>query len=85
MINEKEMAELKRIAELLDTMNPEGNEGLVYMAFGNHVRDAVSILKGDSETVAALIATICQLFLEGKDDVEQKRLKAYFIARIMAF
>lgn len=79
------MAALKQVAALLDTMNPEGNEALVYMAFGNHVRGAVSILKGDSETVAALIATICQLFLEGKDDVEQKRLKAYFIARIMAF
>lgn len=85
MINEKEMAALKQVAALLDTMNPEENEALVYMAFGNKGRSAASTLKGDPETVAALIATICQLFLEGKDDVEQKRLKAYFIARIMAF
>lgn len=86
MINEKEMAALKQVAALLDTMNPEKNEALVYMAFGNKGRSAASTLKGDPETVAALIATTIQVFVEAADiKAARNKLKAYFIARIMDF
>lgn len=56
MITTKNMVTLRTMAELLNNLNPEGNDAIIFLAVSSESKSGTSLIKGTEPAIAAALS-----------------------------
>lgn len=83
MITTKNMVTLRTMAELLNNLNPEGNDAIIFLAVSGESKSGTSLIKGTEPAIAAALSALITDALDGIPCESQKRIKSFLMRYVL--
>lgn len=83
MINKETMNTLRKLAEGLNKLNPEGIDTIIFLAVSEEAQSGTSVINGNEPAVMAALTSLLDTVFDDAPCEAQKRMKRFLIKRIL--
>lgn len=77
------MVTLRTMAELLNNLNPEGSDAIVFLAVSDEDQSGTNLIKGTEPAIAAALSALITDVLDGIPYESQKRIKSFLMRQVL--
>lgn len=83
MINKEIMPTLRKMTDLLNNLNPEEDDAIIFLAVSGESKSGTSLIKGTEPAIASALAALITTALDGIPYETQKRIKSFLMRQFL--